>query len=53
VYAILLAIPILGEQRELHWQFYAGVTAVMVIVLIHPFLTQEKTRDSTTPTGKA
>jgi drug/metabolite transporter (DMT)-like permease len=52
VYAILLAIPLLGEQRELHWQFYTGVTAIMVVVLIHPFLAQEKPISSAAATGK-
>jgi drug/metabolite transporter (DMT)-like permease len=42
VYAILLAIPLLGEQRELTWQFYAGVVAIMAVVLIHPYLTRVK-----------
>jgi drug/metabolite transporter (DMT)-like permease len=53
VYAVLLAIPLLGEQRELDWQFYAGVTAIMVVVLIHPYLTREKPISNTAPTGKA
>jgi threonine/homoserine efflux transporter RhtA len=42
VYAILLAIPLLGEQRELTLQFYIGVAAIMAVVLAHPFLTRER-----------
>ncbi|MBC7982899.1 MAG: DMT family transporter [Candidatus Obscuribacterales bacterium] len=42
VYAILLAILLLGEQRELTWQFYIGVTAIMAVVLVHPYLTRDK-----------
>jgi len=42
VYAVLLAIPLLGEQRELTWQFYTGVAAIIVVVLIHPYLTRDK-----------
>lgn len=38
VYAILLAIPLLGEQRELSPQFYAGVAIVLGAVLVHPWL---------------
>src|SRR5688572_19829082 len=35
VYAILLAIPLLGEQRELAMPFYAGVAIIMLVVLGH------------------
>ncbi len=42
VYAILLAIPLLGEQRELSRQFYVGVAAIMAVVLAHPYLTRER-----------
>jgi drug/metabolite transporter (DMT)-like permease len=38
IYAILLAIPLLGEQRQLDAQFYFGVAIIMVVVFIHPFL---------------
>jgi drug/metabolite transporter (DMT)-like permease len=40
VYAILLAIVLLGEQRELTWQFYAGVAAIMAVVCVHPYLSR-------------
>lgn len=38
VYAIFLAIILLGEQRELSPQFYAGVAVILGAVLIHPLL---------------
>lgn len=38
VYAILLAIPLLGEQRELSPQFYAGVAIILGAVLVYPYL---------------
>lgn len=38
VYAILLAIVLLGEQRELHTGFYVGVAVVLLVVFSHPLL---------------
>ncbi|MGF6712671.1 drug/metabolite transporter (DMT)-like permease [Luteibacter sp. W1I16] len=38
VYAIVLAIPLLGEQRELGWTFYAGVAVILTAVFAHPWL---------------
>src|SRR6185436_16707284 len=38
VYAILLAIVLLGEQRELHPGFYMGVAIVFTVVFTHPFI---------------
>jgi len=38
VYAIVLAILLLGEQRELTLQFYLGVAIILAAVLIHPLL---------------
>jgi drug/metabolite transporter (DMT)-like permease len=38
VYAILLAIPLLGEQRELSPQFYLGVAIVLLVVIAHPWI---------------
>ena len=35
VYAILLAIAFLGEQRELGFAFYLGVAIIMVVVFSH------------------
>jgi drug/metabolite transporter (DMT)-like permease len=37
VYAIVLAIPILHEERELNWQFYVGVVGILVVVFSYPF----------------
>ena len=38
VYAIVLAIVLLGEQRELTPQFYLGVAIILSAVFIHPLL---------------
>ncbi|SFW21319.1 DMT family transporter [Luteibacter sp. UNCMF366Tsu5.1] len=38
VYAIVLAIPLLGEQRELGWSFYIGVAIILGAVFAHPLL---------------
>lgn len=38
VYAIVLAIILLGEQRELTLSFYAGVAIVLAVVFTHAFL---------------
>jgi drug/metabolite transporter (DMT)-like permease len=38
VYAILLAIVLLGEQHELDARFYAGVAIVVLGVFSHPWL---------------
>lgn len=40
VYAVLLAIVLLGEQHELTPAFYAGVGILMVAVLVHPLLSR-------------
>jgi drug/metabolite transporter (DMT)-like permease len=36
VYAIVLAIVLLGEQRELTVQFYVGVAIILAVVLAYP-----------------
>ena len=38
VYAIVLAILLLNEQRELTPQFYLGVAIILAAVLVYPFL---------------
>jgi drug/metabolite transporter (DMT)-like permease len=38
IYAILLAIVLLGEQRELGPMFYAGVAIILASVFLHPWL---------------
>jgi drug/metabolite transporter (DMT)-like permease len=38
VYAIVLAIVLLGEQRELSMSFYAGGAIIMATVFAHPLL---------------
>lgn len=40
VYAILLAIILFGEQRELDAAFYTGVGIVFVVVFSHPFFSR-------------
>lgn len=40
VYAILLAIVLLGEQHELGGMFYAGVVVILVGVFVHPLLSR-------------
>jgi drug/metabolite transporter (DMT)-like permease len=42
VYAILLAIVLLGEQRELTAQFYIGVAIILAVVFVHPLLTRSR-----------
>jgi drug/metabolite transporter (DMT)-like permease len=42
VYAILLAIPLFGEQRELDVSFYLGVAIIIGSVLIHPLLERRR-----------
>lgn len=42
VYAILLAIVLLGEQRELTPLFYLGVAIILVAVFLHPLLDRNK-----------
>jgi len=38
IYAILLAIVLLGEQRELEGKFYLGVAIILAIVFGHPWM---------------
>ncbi|TLY53156.1 MAG: EamA family transporter [Gammaproteobacteria bacterium] len=42
VYAILLAIPLFGEQRELDVSFYLGVAIIIGSVLIHPLIERRR-----------
>jgi drug/metabolite transporter (DMT)-like permease len=46
IYAILLAIPIFQEQRELNLQFYVGVLAILAIVFSYPVLNKRTLRDA-------
>ena len=42
VYAIVLAIVLLGEQHELdHW-FYVGVAVILAAVFVHPLLNRQR-----------
>jgi drug/metabolite transporter (DMT)-like permease len=38
VYSIVLAIVLLGEQRELKLNFYLGVVIILLVVFSHPWL---------------
>ncbi len=38
VYAIVMAIVLLGEQRELSSSFYLGVAIVVAAVFLHPWM---------------
>jgi drug/metabolite transporter (DMT)-like permease len=49
VYAILLAIALLGEQRELTPQFYLGVTIILAAVFARPLV--GRPREVAEPTG--
>ena len=40
VYAIVLAIILLGEQRQLTTQFYLGVVIILGAVLVHPLISR-------------
>ncbi|MGH8122513.1 MAG: EamA family transporter, partial [Rudaea sp.] len=42
VYAIILAIVLLGEQRELGSAFYCGVAIILGAVFVHPLLDRRK-----------
>ena len=42
IYAIVLAIVLLGEQRELGPMFYAGVAIILASVLLHPLLVKPR-----------
>ncbi|WP_266170107.1 DMT family transporter [Dyella subtropica] len=42
VYAILLAILMLGEQHELNGKFYIGVAVILAAVFVHPLLNRKQ-----------
>lgn len=46
VYAIVMAIVLLGEQRELSPSFYLGVAIVVAAVFLHPWLVRSKVSDA-------
>ncbi|MEO6064580.1 MAG: DMT family transporter [Lysobacterales bacterium] len=45
VYAVALAIVLLGEQRELTPMFYAGVAIIFAAVFVHPLLERPASRE--------
>ncbi|SFK82059.1 DMT family transporter [Lysobacter sp. cf310] len=42
VYAIVLAIALLGEQRELSGLFYVGVVIILSAVFVHPLISRPR-----------
>ncbi|HVM96116.1 MAG TPA: DMT family transporter [Candidatus Acidoferrales bacterium] len=38
LYAVVMAIPLFGEQRDLGIQFYAGGAIILAVVLAHPWI---------------
>ena len=48
VYAIVLAIVLLHEQRQLAWPFYLGVAVILAAVFAHPLL-QRSARPASQP----
>jgi drug/metabolite transporter (DMT)-like permease len=48
VYSIVLAIVLLGEQRELDPAFYFGVVIILAAVFSHPWLLRPRTPPSVT-----
>lgn len=49
VYAIVLAIVLLGEQHELDGWFYAGVAVILGAVFLHPLLGRRSRERSAQP----
>jgi drug/metabolite transporter (DMT)-like permease len=44
VYAVALAVVLLGEQRELAPAFYLGVAVILAAAFAHPWLSRRRTR---------
>lgn len=44
VYGIILAAILLGESKELHWNFYIGTFIILLAVFLHAFLTHQQQR---------
>jgi len=53
VYAILLAIVLLGEQRELSPSFYLGVAIVLAAVFLHPWMVRRSANQEREVTAAA
>ncbi len=51
VYAIVIAILLLNEQRELTPRFYAGVAMILIAVFAHPLTMRRKNAHSAAGTG--
>jgi drug/metabolite transporter (DMT)-like permease len=52
VYAVLLAVPLLGEQRELGRGFYLGVAIIVAAVLAYPRLRPRQPAPVPTPANE-
>ncbi len=53
VYAIVMAIILLGEQRELSPSFYLGVAIVLAAVFLHPWLVRRSVPRGDAPVSDA
>lgn len=53
VYAIVLAALLLGEQRELSMQFYAGVVIILAAVFLDPLLSRRRLAAAACPAPDA
>jgi drug/metabolite transporter (DMT)-like permease len=51
IYAIVLAILLLGEQRELAPSFYVGVAIILLVVFTHPLWVARGDRRAANTTG--
>lgn len=51
IYAIVLAIVLLGEQRELAPSFYLGVAIILLVVFTHPLWVARGDRRAANTTG--
>ncbi|HEX7338516.1 MAG TPA: DMT family transporter [Rhodanobacteraceae bacterium] len=38
VYAVIIAVPLLGEGRQLDWLFYLGMTLIVGAVMVEPIM---------------
>jgi drug/metabolite transporter (DMT)-like permease len=52
VYAIVLAILLLDEQRELAWPFYVGVAIILGVVILHARMMQAPASPDTAPAAR-
>ncbi|HEX2492870.1 MAG TPA: DMT family transporter, partial [Steroidobacter sp.] len=53
IYAIILAVLLLGEQRELSIGFYVGVAIILGVVFAHPWISDGRSHTRSPLTGAA